>query len=191
MFVIIFWHEGDKETQLLNELIYLDNGQKAAKRDRIKQTAGRIRDIVIKIIDQISSTEIKRSMDVIQQSFQNSFKQIDKTRLEQFILKSMAHAKQIRQILCSEYGLEVIFGKRANAQNGDFVINVIGNTHPDEEDYENVFKIFEDEEDTRPVSTKTGFYLSEPLPPPPLPHACVYFFFFGLKFYTSNPIYSR
>ena len=96
-------------------------------------------------------------MDVIQLAFQNSFKKIDVELLELHILKSMAHAKQIRQIMCSEYGLDTIFGKNAVAHNVDFVAKVIDNTgNQATECYEETLKVFEDEEETRPASAKPG-----------------------------------
>jgi hypothetical protein len=92
------------------------NDAKLAKRHRIKQSAARIRDIMLTILAQISSKQIRRSEDVIKQAFHSAFKQIDRSKLETFILKSMSRVNQIKSILNSEFGLDIFFGKQAVAQ---------------------------------------------------------------------------
>ena len=131
------------------------NDAKLAKRHRIKQSAARIRDIMLTILAQISSKQIRRSEDVIKQAFHSAFKQIDRSKLETFILKSMSRANQIKSILNSEFGLDIFFGKQAVAQNYELVVKVVGHGKL-REDYEWSDKIFEDEEDALPFQHKSG-----------------------------------
>jgi hypothetical protein len=150
-----------------------EGGERSEQRHKIKQIAGQLRDIILRIIDQISVKEVKRSSDVIKQAFGNRFKKISQATLESYILKSIAHARQIKQILLSEFGLEIFFGKKAVGKNTELIHRVIlsqqdpnltNRTTPDLNSYVWSDHVFEDEGQSRPMPPK-----SNGSPPPPLP----------------------
>lgn len=155
------WMEfsGDKKRlttpDLLTKLRDLDipesdgqrNFQKLAQRQKIKKITNQLRDIVLKIMGQVTSEKIVDSVEVIKKAFGNKFTKIDQREFKQLVHKSMAHTRQISSMLLGEYNLEVFFGAKAVKENTDFIHRTIDYQMDDndEEYYEQSDRIFEDE----------------------------------------------
>lgn len=129
------------------------NSQKIKQREKLKNISTELQNVVLTIFKSISTDRVVSSTDIIEVSFGEKFKYIDRNEMKKLILKSMAHGYLISSILQGDYGLGVFFGERAVRECNALVRSAIPDLiSPDVDDaggaddnYQWSDRIFEDE----------------------------------------------
>lgn len=132
--------------RLMDFLRDLERPGQEKERAKLRMIAVKLQDIVLEILEQVSTVKIKLSAKVIQQAFGHTkFDSVDRRQLEQLIFGCQAHVQQVKQILRQEAGLGLLFGIDAV----DVCRKLFEKVHQTEGDLDEVEwddRIFEDEE---------------------------------------------
>jgi hypothetical protein len=87
------------------------------KRQKLKTIGISLCDIVRQIMQQVSASTITRASEVARNAFKDKFPNLNRSKLVEHLLCSLAHHSQIQQIMKSDYGLDIFFGHEAVTSN--------------------------------------------------------------------------
>jgi hypothetical protein len=144
--------------KILRKFRKLETNSKDRKKRKVKLIAMTLCDIVRKILMQVSATTINRASEVIRSAFKGRFRGLDLDEFEEHILCSLAHHSQLQQIMKSDCGLDIFFGREAVTSNNEVLTKVCKPSNEQIEDGGWDEPLFEDENPSTSTTAGIKFF---------------------------------